>query len=254
MTAVIGYGNRIDSVTVTDPIGTYAAGYGIANVKNRFLSVPARNTAGLAYITMDLGVGNVTQCVGVAGLSITGGTFTVKVSTDNFASSDITLVSTQTQTAYGSGTSWFATFDNPGYRYFRIVIAAGAAPFDIGRVFVGQRFRPGYGLSFGAGLGLEDRTVRDESSGGARFHVLKTPRRTLMGEFEALTDAEAAAWRSIMRTYGSHSEYVLVWDDADTSANREDRNMLCNIDELSDVEYPNATMRKVGMKLSEIIA
>jgi hypothetical protein len=121
-------------------------------------------------------------------------------------------------------------------------------------VFIGQRFKPEDGLSFGAELGFEDRTDVAESSGGARFAVARTPRRTLKGAFDYLSDDEAHTWRGIMRTYGRHSEYVLIWDDADTSNKREDRNMLCNIDELSAVEFPQSTIHKVGLQFSEIIA
>lgn len=253
MTAVIGYGNLIDTASL-GTIGTWSGTYPVTNVKNRFLKVFARATSTSCGIYMDLGSAKSIGMMGLVGISVPSDTIIDINASTNAWSSSSTIVDNLSVAAYGSGSSIFYTFPEQSFRYWMFLLTSATGVFDVGRVFIGPRFRPGYGLSFGASLGLEDRTTRSESSGGARFHRVKTPRRTLTGEMEFLTDAEAAAWRGIMRTYGSHSEYVLLWDDADTSAYREDRNMLCNLDELSEVEFPYATQRKIGLKFSEIIA
>jgi hypothetical protein len=238
MSAVIGYGNLIESSTLT----TSGVWTNLNNIKNRFFGVQASTTNTATSFDIDLGSAKDIAVIGIADCVLPQITWWSVRYSDNAFSSSTEIVAPTSSAAYGGGSSFFFTFPTSTHRYWRISLAldSGSGTTKIGR--------------FGAELGFEDRTDVAESSGGARFAVSRTPRRTLKGAFDYLSDDEAHTWRRIMRTYGRHSEYVLIWDDADTSSKREDRNMLCNIDELSAVEFPQATIHKVGLQFSEIIA
>lgn len=253
MSAIIGYGNLIESATITTG-GVWSGSYPANNVKNRYLGVFARNTDGNGALYIDLGSAQTIGLIGVAGISLAASaSVSVRWSTDGWSS--YTWVQTaQPQTDYGVGSSYFVVVSNVSARYWSIGFGAPPGNHDIGRVFIGSKFAPTYPLSFGASLGRESRTTRDESIGGTRFHRARPSRRTLTGSFDYLSDDEAHTWRSIQGSLDISNEAVLIWDDTDTSNKRVDRNMLCNLDELDSIEFPYASERKVGIRLSEVIA
>ena len=253
MTAVIGYGNLIDTATLSTT-GTWSGSYPIANIKNRFLGIFAQCTSSSGVITMDFGDLVSVGVVGLVGPSLPGDTvFSIDASHNNFGTV-VNVSGSQQFDYYGGGDDWFYTFENLDYRYWRISFSASSGPFSIGRVFVGPRWTPELGLSFGAALGREVRTSRTETDGGARFHRSRTSRRTVTGSFDFLTDAEGHEFRYVQSVLDIYNEAVLIWDDTDTSTKRGDRNMLCNLDELDAMEFPYADLRKIGIRMSEIVA
>lgn len=254
MSVVIGYGNLVDSATVST-YGTWSGTYPATNVQNRFLGVFGRATSSAgAGIYLNLGSAETIGVIGLAGMVVPGDTlFSIDASNNNWASSVSVLVN-QAFDQYGGGSSWFYTFEDLTYQYWRILFSAGTGQFDIGRVFIGPRFKPEYGLSFGASIGREVRTSRAETDGGARFHRTRTARRIITGSMDYLGDNDAHSFSSVQSSLDISNEAVLIWDDTDTSTKRAARNMLCNLDELDAIEFPYATVRKVGIKISEIIA
>ena len=254
MTCVIGYNNRIDSATVTG--GNIAGGYPVTNVQNRFLGVYTRSTANYWTIVADFGTATSLSCAGVIATTMGAGvTVGVQGSTDNFVSS-IVNVASENHDNHG-GADHFFTFPPVSYRYWRFTFSMASPPpagINVGRVFLGSRFRPEYGLSFGASLGRETRTGRQETDGGARFHRTRGTRRIVTGSFDYLSDDEAHEFRAVQSALDISNEAVLIFDDTDTSTKRADRHFLCNLDELDAIEFPYASERKVGIRMSEIIA
>lgn len=256
MGVVIGYGNRIDSATLTG--GNISGSYPVTNVQNRFLGIYTRSTANYFTITADFGADVSIGCAGVIASTmnaVSGVTVAVQASTNNFLSVAATPAS-ENHDLYG-GVDHFFTFAELSYRYWRFTFTMASPPpagINIGRVFLGPRFAPEYGLSFGASIGRESRTTRDESIGGARFHRARTSRRTVSGSLDNLSDDDAHAWRAVQAALDISNEAVLIWDDTDTTTKRADRNFLCNLDELDAVEFPYASERKTGLRVSEIIA
>lgn len=257
MTAAIGYNNLIDSATVTG--GNITGGYPVTNVQNRFLGIYTRSTANFFTIVADFGAATSLACAGVIATTMDGvpGGVTVAVqgSTDNFAASNVTIASENHD--LHTGPDHFFTFTPASYRYWRFAFSSAAPPpsgVNIGRVFLGSVWQPQYGLSFGASIGREVRTNRTETDGGARFHRSRTSRRIITGSFDYLSDDEGHAFRAIQEALDISSEAILFWDTSDTSTKRADRNMLCNLDELDAMEFPYATTRKIGLRVSEIIA
>jgi hypothetical protein len=224
-------------------------------VQNRFLGVFGRATSSAgAGIYLNLGSTQSIGVIGLAGIVVPSDTtFSIDASSNNWGSS-VSIATGQTLSAYGGGSSWFYTFSSLSYRYWRVLFSAATGQFDIGRVFIGPRFKPEYGLSFGASIGREVRTSRAETDGGARFHRTRTSRRIITGSMDYLGDDDAHSFSAVQEALDISNEAVLIWDDTDTSTKRAARNMLCNLDELDAIEFPYATVRKVGIKISEIIA
>jgi len=255
MTTAVGYNNLIDSATISTG-GTWSGTYPVSNVQNRFLGVFARTTGGGPSIYMDLGAAQTIGIIGIAGISLAANTsIGVRYSTDNWGSSTwVTSPTYIAQSDYGIGSSFFVVVPDISARYWSIAFSFASGQCDIGRVFIGPKFMPQYGLSFGASMGLEVRTNRAETDGGARFHRTRTLRRVFNGSYDYLSDAEGHAFRAVQAALDISGEAVLIWDHADTSDKRTDRNMLCNLDELDAMEFPYAAHRKIGLKASEIIA
>jgi hypothetical protein len=124
MSVVIGYGNLVDSATVST-YGTWSGTYPATNVQNRFLGVFGRATSSAgAGIYLNLGSTQSIGVIGLAGIVVPSDTtFSIDASSNNWGSS-VSIATGQTLSAYGGGSSWFYTFSSLSYRYWRVLFSA----------------------------------------------------------------------------------------------------------------------------------
>lgn len=237
MTLVIGYGNLIDSATLS---GTWT---NTANLKTRYLAQKASAGAG-AYLDIDLGSAKAIGLVALVADTLSGGTVTITAG----ATVGAATFSTGALAVY-SGQDFAHTFTPQTYRYWRITVSAAGS---VGRVFIGPRFRPGYGAGFGSTAQIESLTKVSETLGGMTFFDQRPNRRVWQGKLEWLTDAEGYAWQQIQRDQDVWGEAYLIEDDTDTTY-RGLRNFYGRLRNLSAIEWPYATTRATALEIAELL-
>lgn len=101
---------------------------------------------------------------------------------------------------------------------FDVVDAANPAGFvELGRIFLGERWRPQYGALSGATLGYLDRATITEADSGAEYTVTRPLPRVAAVELVFRSESDAMTrGLEIQRQLGTTGELLFSWDDADS--------------------------------------
>ena len=128
------------------------------------------------------------------------------------ATYDSSAVAINTTDGYGyhvivTGTEYSA-------RYWRFTFnVTGVSFIDVGRAWAGPAFRSTYGLAFRDGDGWLDPSLMQTGVRSGAEYVDKLPvRRVMRDGFVAVTNAERADVRNIMRQAGTSSQVLFIRD------------------------------------------
>ena len=89
---------------------------------------------------------------------------------------------------------------------------------ELGRVFMGSRWRPQYGALSGATLGFIDRSTSTEADSGAEYFVERPLPRVAEVDLVILDEAVAMGeGLELQRQLGTTGEVLFQWDDGDTT-------------------------------------
>jgi hypothetical protein len=241
MTAALAHSNLISALATTVSGTGWDAAYPVTEVQSRYLFKRAKTTGNSATIVIDLG-----SALPVAFLALCHHTLaadsTVRVQGGAFDTGVVTIYPGQDYAlpfAEETAQTWTITIIN-------------SAPFEIGRVFIGQTFQPDANFSYGYSDGLETTSTAVQALGGQEFFDIRAVRRVWSGTFEWLTFAEADAFKAIMRQSDISSE-VYFMQDASATTGRGETWWLARFQELSAVAHPYPTVKSVPMQLAELL-
>lgn len=239
MAVVLGHTNLIDDATLG---GTgWETDYPVDNLQDRYLFKRAKSSGNSATITLDLGSA---QAVGIVALCrhTLSAAATVRVSGGAFDSGIVTIypgadyaILIATETAQ----NWTIEIDD-------------AAPFELGRVFIGATFQPANCVDWGTATGLETTSNVVQSLGGNDFFDIRSVRRIWSGQWSWLDDAEAYDILNIMRRSDISSEVFFV-GDSDLTSGQGEAWYLGRFKELSSVAYPYLDTYSVPIQISELL-
>lgn len=127
-------------------------------------------------------------------------------------------------------------------RYWTIQVddfSNAAGYVDLARLVVAKLYEPTINMNRGASVGLDPRTVRTESDGGATIFNEKPTVRTMQFVLADIAEAEAFSdpWR-IQRLAGTAGQLYAVYDTDDTSELLAERSFLGTLKELNALEEP----------------
>ena len=113
-------------------------------------------------------------------------------------------------------TSWILKTLSQTYRYWRIKVvkAASAETFDIGRVFIGPATTVTGAVDYN-GLDRDrlDLTVSQRSAGGQLYSDPRPQARTYAADCSGIADADATTLDSIAHTIGLHTPFFIQLDE-----------------------------------------
>lgn len=267
--ALIGYYNRVDAGTLTG--GSWAATLPRANLQNRIVAKVARSTdATLASTKFDIDIG-ADKVSRVAALI--GHNFSLAAKYRLRCGTDATFVTNLFDSGwvdvwppvYNStdldwqalnwwsgkylaeeiaGITWQKIIDlgsamNARYWRFEIDDTTNTAGYvEIGRLFIGPAWQPTINMSYGAGIGWEDKTEVQEALSGAEFFDQRRPYRVAQFQTGFMeTDEGFSRAFEIHRRSGVHEEVLFVWDPDDT-IHAVRRQFMGRLRQLSPIEYP----------------
>jgi hypothetical protein len=262
---LIGYGNAVELSTLGG--GSWNASYPLNNLKDPRLALTARTSNALAassIITADLGTARRIRVVGLVNHNLSAAaTLTVEGSTaSNFSPVGVTSGAVP---AWPVGTVAAAmTYPRPTvgvavdgtYRYWRISVtdtSNSAGYIRLGRLFIGEGFRPSINMQGGAGLGLETDTTFEKSLSGAEFASARPLRRTMRFSLPPLPNSEAFGEAfEVNRRSGTDKE-VFIIADADDTTNRARRDFMGRLRALSPVEQPFGLYGTISFEVAELL-
>lgn len=235
MATVIGYGNLIDSSTVSGTVTN------TANIKNRYLTQKA---SGAGYIDIDLGSA---QSIGaVAAISITY-TGTIRIQGGSAAGSSSAYDSTA-QAIYGQDHA--VTFPSVSARYWRITFSGSGG---VGRIFIGPRFAPVNNIDWNPTLAVESKTAVAEALGGPEYFDIRPNRRVWQGKYSWLSDSEAyGQWLPVQRAMDVSGEVYLFSDSTETIY-RNQKWFYGRLRSLSPIEYPYLNQNSAAVEIGELL-
>lgn len=255
MAVALGYSNQTDASTLAG--GSWNASYPLSNLKNRYLSQKARTSddaTGSTYITIDLGS---SQQIGVVALVSTNLSVTATV---RIRGADNALM---TSPDYDSGTlgtyqhTDFATsFTQVDARYWRIDITDTSNPdgyVEVGRLFIGSRFRPGINCETGASIGVESRTIVQEALNGPEYFDERVNRRTWRGAWTGLTDSEAYRQMLVIQQNTDISGEIYFFEDDEDIQYQDLRWFYARFRTLNAIEWPYVNRHSVAIEVSELL-
>lgn len=237
MATVIGYGNLIDAATLA---GTWT---NTANLKNRYLAQKASAGAG-AYLDINLGSAQSIGLVALVADTLTSGTVTITAG----ATQGATTFSSGALSVY-SGADFAHTFAAVSYQWWRITVSAAGT---VGRVFIGQSYKPTNNIDWSPSIQIESRAQISESLGGQEYFDARASRRVWRAKFSWLNDAEAYQWYAIQQAQDVSGEVYLIDDDTDTTY-RGQRNFLGRLRTLDAIEWPYVSQHAVGLEIAELL-
>lgn len=255
MSTVLGYSNQIDNSTLSG--GSWNASYPLTNLKSRYLSQKARTTNALAassVINIDLGSA---QPIGVLALVAHNLTTSATVRVQGAANSgqSPTLYDSTALLAY-SGSDYAITFDNTIARYWRVSISDTGNPvgyIQLGRIFLGPRFRPTADIDWTPSISVESKTGVMESLGGPEYFDERPNRRLFTAKWSWLTETEAYnVLLAVQRSQDVSREVYLIMDDASTTY-RGEKNFLARFRQLSPIEWPYRVAHACGVEVGELL-
>lgn len=255
MTCVLGYANQIDASSLSG--GSWDAGYPLVNLQNRYLTQKARSADLLAastVINIDLGT---VQRIGLLALCShnLSATATVRIQASSSDTMSPALYDSTAETIY-SGTDYAKTFPYAEARYWRISIddASNAASFiELGRVFIGWRFRPEVNIEWSPSLSVESRTNVMESLAGPEYFDERPNRRVWQAQWNWLTNNEAyQVLLELQRSQDVSGEVYLIENDEDASTQAQ-KWFLGRFRTLSAIEYPYVDRYSAGVEVGELL-
>lgn len=254
--AVLGHTNRIDAATLSG--GSWNASYPLANLKTRYLQQKARSSnalIGSTVINLDLGAARSIGVVALIAHNLTADSATVRIQGADNTGQSPTLYDSDALPVY-QGTDYALTFPEASARYWRISMAdtGNAAGYvTLGRLFIGSRFKPTWGASFGSAIGIGSNSVMTQASGGNKFARKRATWRTWKLDFNYLSDAESyGALLAILRAHDITDEFYAIIDATDTLY-RGERHMLCSVKQLPAMAHPYVDINSVGLELEELV-
>lgn len=262
---LIGYANYVDSATLAG--GSWASGNPLTNLKDGRLALVARSSNALTtstVVTVDLGAAKKVRVVGLVNHNLSiGATVTVEGSSSSgFSPIGATsgAVPAWPAGAVAADTDYprptVAVALDATYRYWRVSISNTANPagyVQLGRLFIGDGWRPSINMQSGATLSLETDTAVERSLGGAEFFGVKPLRRVMRFGLPPLPVAEAyGSGFEILRRSALHEEVFLIPDESDT-ANRARRDFMGRLRTLSALEHPYGDAATAAFEVSELL-
>lgn len=282
--AIIAYGNRIDSATLSG--GSWLASLPVTNLQDRRIGKVARSTSQAAVNTqfdIDFGQARLLRVFALVGHNIqTAGQYRFRFSNDDtfattVADSDWTDVwpivypaeslpwesasfwtgrySDEEIAGYNATTAWIADAAFSA-RYARIEISDETNTdgfVEIGRVFAGGGWQPTRNMTVGASLGFLDRTVIQEAQSGAEYFDDRRNPRVARFNLAAMTEDEATATAfEIMRQQGTSGEVLFVWDPNDTT-HAIRRQFLGRFRTLNPIEYAGPDRYRAPFEVKELL-
>lgn len=241
MTAALAHSNRISALETTVSGTGWDDDYPVTEVQTKYLFKVAKTTGNNATIEIDLGSALPVAFVALCHHTLAAGS-TVRVQGAAFDSGVVTIYDGQDYAlpmAEETAQSWTITI-------------ASSAPFELGRVFIGQLFEPEANFSYGYSDGLETTSTSVQALGGQEFFDIRAVRRVWSGTFEWLTFEEADDFKAIMRQSDISSEVYFLQDASATSGQGENW-WLARFKELSAVSHPYPTVKSVPMQLAELL-
>ena len=165
--------------------------------------------------------------------------------------------------AYDSGvvgvyehTDYAISFAPTYVRYWRIDIVDTVNPdgyIEIGRLFLGSRFRPSINVEYGPAISIESRTEVAEALDGPEYFNELANRRVWQGTWSALTDAEAyRQMLVIMKDSDVSGEVYFFEDDAD-NIYQDLRWFYGRLRSLNGIEWPYLDRHSVAIEVSELL-
>jgi hypothetical protein len=255
MAVALGFSNQTDEATLGG--GSWNASYPLTNLQNRYLAQKARTTndaTGSTYITIDLGSD---QLIGVMALISTNispsATIRVRGADNSGMSSpdyDSGAISSYQHTDYA------ISFTQTDARYWRIDINDTSNPdgyVEIGRLFIGSRFRPGINCEIGAALGVESRTQTQEALNGPEYFDERVNRRTWRGAWTALTDAEAYRQMLVIQQNTDINGEIYFFEDDDDIEFQDLRWFYARFRTLNALEWPYVNRHSIAIEVSELL-
>lgn len=247
--------------------GSWLSALPLANLLDRRLSRIARSTNALTTSTtfdIDLGVARTVFMLALVKHTITR-TATVRWRASNTAGNFASPLHDSTALVVGpvgatdedmagiNATNVYVIASGQSARYWRCDIADtgnAAGRVDIGRVALTGAWSPTTGMQTGAKLGFDDSTERLVTDGGAALYRPRAIRRTWDFSVSWLQEAEAFANACKMqRQLGSSGQLLFVFDRSDTYMH--ERAMLCVMEQLSAIEFSQASYHSLAFRLSE---
>lgn len=241
MTAALAHSNRISALETTVSGTGWDDDYPVTEIQTRYLFKVAKTTGNSATITIDLGSALPVAFVALCHHTLPAGS-TVRVQGGDYDSTALTIY---------DGHDYAIPFAEETAQNWTITIAS-SAPFELGRVFIGQMFQPEANFSYGYSDGLETTSTSVQALGGQEFFDIRAVRRTWSGTFEWLTFEEADQFKAIMRQSDISSEVYFLQDASATSGQGENW-WLARFKELSAVAHPYPTVKSVPMQLAELL-
>lgn len=239
MTAILGYGNLIDSATVTG--SGWDTNYPVTAVQNPRLFRKARTTANSATISITLPTAAPIGVIALCAHSMPAGT-TVRVQGGAFDSGVVAIY---------PGDDYALAIAPETASAWTITIASSAI-FDIGRVFIGRAFQPATCVDWGFSTGFESSSTIVEALAGPEYADIRSVRRVWSGQFSWLTTAEAATFSSVMRSSDISGE-VFWLPRSELTTGQGEAWFLGRFKQLSALAYPYLDVYSVPVEISELL-
>lgn len=255
MAAVIGYANQIDQSTLAG--GSWSNTNPLANLKTRYLKQKARSNNALAastIITLDL---TTPQRIGVLALVAhnLSEVATVRIQAASDSGFSTILFDSGASLVYRA-TDYASTFAITEARYWKISINDTTNPsgyVEIGRIFIGWKFKPEVNMDWAAGFSIESKTIVAEAIGGPEYFDERKNRRVWQGKWSWLTDYEAYSVLMTMQQMQDVSREVYVLEDDADVQYRKQRWFLGRFRQLSSIEWPYLDRHSTGIEIGELL-
>ena len=257
----IGYGNLVDSATITG--GGWHASYPVSKVQNRDLADYAQTTGTTATFIFDFGVTATMQAFALTAHTATAGTETITVTagttsegTDvhNGSALDCWPFSPLGGDRDGGHFGiWVVLPAAISARYAKMVVS-GIATMRFGRAVICPLFLPTHNPAYGkiADDWQDSASTVDRMRGGSvQFWRRGRPLRSAPFEYSALPPTEASLWSEIVRTHDVTQELVWVRHTQDR-AMQQQRGFVGTMRRLSGLENPFFGHQSAAIALDEI--
>lgn len=255
MAAVLGFGNQTDLSTLAG--GSWNANYPITNLQNRYLSQKARTSnanSGSTVITIDLG-----QALMIGVIALIANNLSISATIRIRGANN----SGMTSPLYDSGatgiyehTDYATSFAPVFARYWQIDIVDTTNAdnyIEIGRLFIGQKFKPAINIDYGASIGIESRTSVAEALAGPEYFNDMENRRVWSGAWSSLTDQEAYRQMLTIMKSGDVSAEVYFFEDDEDIEYQDLRWFYGRLRTLNSIEWPYLDRHSVGVEISELL-
>jgi hypothetical protein len=226
MALALGHTNLIGALATVVGGSGWITDYPVTEIQSRYLFKRAKSTGNSATITIDLGAASEVGVVALLSHTLSAAA-TVRVQGGAFDSGVVTIY---------PGTDYAVVIAPETAQNWTITIA-DSAPFEVGRVFIGQMFSPATCVSWGYSDGLETTSSSVQALGGAEYFDIRAVRRNWSGTWEWLTQSEADEFKALMRRSDISGE-VFFMLDADATSGQGETWWLGRFRQLSAIAHP----------------